>query len=308
RHPALTRRADPWSAAWEGRSRPWVGSTGSALQIQLLALFAEERAAARAAEFLAVAQPGAVARAMRLGVHLVVLLQHEGLLPLQEIEAVLARLLDQFAELFRRERADLAFRVHADPPQHFVLDDVADAGEPLLVEQGVGGEHVRAVAQALARPGRVPGVGHDVYAPVVELVDLAFEELHRARVEVEPAVVELQRETGRAAFLRVVDPGAAEQHEVDAQDEAVEIQQEVLAPAADRADLAAVAATRGDRLAGELRRRRAQDEEGGAFGHGPQARWGAVNLLWEVEECGGHVGGTEVATLLSRLPPLPQVA
>src|SRR5690606_16057739 len=290
RHPALTRRADPWSAAWEGRSRPWVGSTGSALQIQLLALFAEERAAARAAEFLAVAQPGAVARAMRLGVHLVVLLQHEGLLPLQEIEAVLARLLDQFAELFRRERADFAFRVHADPPQHFVLDDVADAGEPLLVEQGVGGEHVRAVAQALARPGRVPGVGHDVYAPVVELVDLAFEELHRARVEVEPAVVELQRATGRAAFLRVVDPGAAEQHEVDAQDEAVEIQQEVLAPAADRADLAAVhaldvlaavARNLADHLAGELLRLLAQDDDGGAFGHTGNAIALPVNRLWE---------------------------
>src|SRR5690606_29084264 len=68
----------------------------------------------------------------------------------------------------------------------------------------------------------------------------------------------------------------AEQQEVDAQREAVERQQEVLAPAADVAELqslqpvdrlAAVAGHFADALAGELRRLLLEDDDGRAFGH-----------------------------------------
>ena len=67
-----------------------------------------------------------------------------------------ARLAHQFAQLGRRQRADRGQRMHADAEQHLVLDDVAHAGEDVLVEQGVAGQHVRMRAQALARQLRVP--------------------------------------------------------------------------------------------------------------------------------------------------------
>src|SRR5690606_1709341 len=250
------------------------GRSGGA--VALLAGLAEEGPPSGAAELLAVGQAGAVARAVGLRVHLVVLLERERLLPLEEVEAVLAGLLHQLALLSRRQRADLALRVRADPPEHLVLDDVADPGEPFLVEQRVGRDHVRALAQALARPGRVPGVGHHVQRPIVVVVQFAFEELHRAGVEVEPAVVELQREPRRAAWLGVVDARAAEQQEVHAQREAVERQQEVLASTADVAHhqslhardvLAAVAGDPAHGLDGELRRLLLEDDDGRALGH-----------------------------------------
>src|SRR5690606_37178682 len=113
--------------------------------------------------------------------------------------------------------------------------------------------------------------------------------------------------------------GAAEQHEVDAQDEAVEIQQEVLAPAADRADLAAahaldvladVARNLADHLAGELLRLLAQDDDGGAFGHTGNAIALPVNRLWERRKsrsfCRGSRRSHKWHQFLSRLPPLQQ--
>src|SRR5690606_36530987 len=87
------------------------GRSGGA--VALLAGLAEERPPPGSTELLAIRQSGAVARAVGLRVHLVVLLEHEGLLPLEEVEAVLARLLDQFRLLARRQRADLALGVHA---------------------------------------------------------------------------------------------------------------------------------------------------------------------------------------------------
>src|SRR5690606_23080414 len=147
------------------------GRSGGA--VALLAGLAEEGPPSGAAELLAVGQAGAVARAGGLRVHLVVLLEHERLLPLEEVEAVLARLLDQFGLLARRQRGGLALGVLADPPVHFVLHYVADRREPLLSRQHVGREHVRALAQAFACPRRVPGVGHHVQRPVVVGVQLA---------------------------------------------------------------------------------------------------------------------------------------
>src|SRR5690606_390903 len=141
----LGRAARPHHLAGCGhhpRQRPAPAAprapAATSLAIQLLAGLTARPPAPRAPQFLAVRQAGAVARAGRLRVYLVVLLQHVRFLPLEEVEAVFARLLHQFAELARRQRADLALRVHADPEQDFVLDDVADAGGQVLVEQGVG--------------------------------------------------------------------------------------------------------------------------------------------------------------------------
>ena len=208
--------------------------------------------------------------------NLVVLLQLERLLPAIEVEAVLARLAHQLAQLAGRQRAHRAFRVHADAMQHFVLDDVADAGEHVLVEQRVGCNHPGRGAQLATRGGGVPCVGHDVGAPLVVGVEVALEEAHRTGIEVQCfALAEAERQPRRTlAFF--IDAPAAEQQEVDAQAEAVELQQEVLSPAAYGQDLAplhardvlrAVARDPQDPATGELRRGLAEDDDGGAFGH-----------------------------------------
>src|SRR5690606_18065913 len=104
------------------------------LAVASLAGVAPERAALGATEALAERQPVPVARAGGLRVHLVVPPQLVGLLPAVEVEAVLTRLRHQFGELARRQRADPALGVDADPVQHFVLDDVAHAREQRLVQ------------------------------------------------------------------------------------------------------------------------------------------------------------------------------
>src|SRR5690606_1597202 len=225
---------------------------------------------------LAVAEGRAVARAAGLRVHLVVLLQYEVLLPAVEIKAVFARLLHQLRQLARGQGPDPAFRMHPDPVQHLVLDDVADAGEDLLVQQRVGSQRIGPRAQLAARGRRVPGVGHHVAAPVVVVVEGALQEPQRGGVEVQhfaPAEAERQ---ARGGVPLLVDPVAAEQQEVHALAEAAEFEQEVLAPAPYRNHLApahaadvlpAVAGDPQHLAAGEPGRGLAQDDDGGTFGH-----------------------------------------
>src|SRR4051812_28031084 len=70
-------------------------------RVQFLADVAEECPTLRAPQVLAIGEAIAIARTLRLRVHLVVLSQHERLLPFQEIETVFARLFDQLAKLAR---------------------------------------------------------------------------------------------------------------------------------------------------------------------------------------------------------------
>src|SRR5690606_13402602 len=137
---------------------------------QALALRAEECAPARGAEELDVAESMPVARAGLSGVHLVVLLQLEGLAPAVEVEAVVARLAHQVTELASRQGAGAAAGMQADALTHFVLDDVADAGEYTLVQQHVGDHAVGRGAQLASRLRGVPAVGHHVTGPIVDLV------------------------------------------------------------------------------------------------------------------------------------------
>src|SRR5690606_21038587 len=88
--------------------------------VQLLAVSAVERAP------LLFPQPGLEPQlapapgALGPGVHLVVLLEHEVLLPAVEVEAVLARLLHQFAQFAWGQGADGRLGMHADAEQHLV--------------------------------------------------------------------------------------------------------------------------------------------------------------------------------------------
>ena len=124
--------------------------------------------------------------------------------------------------------------MHANAKQPFVLDDVADAGKDVLIQQRIARQHVRMLAQLLARFRRVPLRRHHIGRPVIEIVQRSLDQTHRACVKVELAVRELESQF-RWALLARVDQIAAEQQEVDAHAEAVELQQQVLAPAAQRA-------------------------------------------------------------------------
>src|SRR5690606_8419449 len=123
------------SSPCAGHVRPrrcWSGSPAESA-IQALAVRTPECPPAGLAQMLAELQAGAVTWTFRAGVHLVVALEHEGLLPFQEVEAVVARLVHQFAQFARRQCAHPAFRMHPGPVQHLVLDDVPDPGKHVLV-------------------------------------------------------------------------------------------------------------------------------------------------------------------------------
>src|SRR5690606_19814544 len=207
-------------------------------------------------------------------------------LPAVEIEAVVARLADERAQLARGQRADRALGMHLDPEQDLVLDDVADAGEHALVEQRVGGDHAGPRRELATGGRRVPRIGHHVAAPVVIVVHVALAEHQRAGVEVQLAVVEGQAQAGRGVLAALVHAPAAPKHEVDAQVEAGELQQQVLAPAVQREQALAVhprdrqpavadhlAHDVADELVGLL----AQDDKGRTFRHGaslpPAGSW-----------------------------------
>ncbi len=208
--------------------------------------------------------------------HQPVLAQDELPLPVQEIEAVLPRLFDDLAQLARWQRADRGFRMHARAEQHLVLDDVAHAGKDVLVQQRVADQGVRVFLQFPARQSGIPRGIHHVAAPVVGVLQRAFDVLHRRGIDVELAVVELQRYPRRGR-LALIDAVAAEHQHVHAQAEASELDQEMLAPAA-QGDHAtafhagqverAVARRQAHGLPTELRRRLAQDDDGRTFRHG----------------------------------------
>jgi hypothetical protein len=100
----------------------WRNDSG----VPFLAAFAEETATVGAAEVgLGEGNIAAGADGFRVGQP--VLFQYILFFPFQEIEAVLACLVDQRPQLGRGQRTDSGGRMDADPEQHLVLDDVAHA-------------------------------------------------------------------------------------------------------------------------------------------------------------------------------------
>ena len=228
--------------------------------------------------------------------HLPVLLQHERALPGEELETVPACLRDQLAQPARRQVADAGSRMHADAEQHLVLDDVAHAGEYLLVQQRIADLCGGRGLEPAAGQGRVPAIAHHVRAPVVHLVQRLLDEHHRARIDVELAVVEAQRHPG-GCRLALVDQPAAEHHQVDAQAEVVEFQQEVLAPAAHgphpaavhaRQRLAGVAADLAHGAAGEPPGRLTQQHDRRPFRHGTHRTSGQQVRTLTPSACDGR--------------------
>lgn len=205
--------------------------------------------------------------------------QDEALLPFEEVEAVLPCLGDQLTELSRWQIADARLGVDANPEQHLVLDDVADAGEDLLVEQGIADPRVGLGLERAPGQLRIPVRIEHVDAPVVAVLERPFDVLERRRVDIEFTVVEAQRGAGGRRFA-LVDPVRAEHQHVHAQAEAAKLDQEVLAPAPQRDDAASLHAGEIERavargvahgLAAELGRLLTQDHDRRAFGHGSSA-------------------------------------
>jgi hypothetical protein len=108
-------------------------------------------------------------------VHLPVPLQHVATLPFEEIEAVVPRLRHQLQQFGVRQGADAAEGMHEDAEQHFVLDDVADAGKDRLVQQRVAGEFRGPGAELRLRRMRIPAGRQDVRRPIVGGIEIAFD-------------------------------------------------------------------------------------------------------------------------------------
>ncbi len=206
--------------------------------VQHLIIRAEERASPCGPQ-VELADRAAAQRADLFRVHLPMLLQFETAVPLQEIKAVGAGLLDHGGKPAWRQVAQPGGRMDTYPEQHLVLDDVAHVGEDGLVQKRITGHDIRHGLQLAPGQLWIPGLVHHVRTPIVDVVQRLVDQAHGARVEVQLTVVEHQRYP-RRAWLPFVDAPAAEHHQVDAQRVAAEFQQEVLAPTADRLDPAAL--------------------------------------------------------------------
>ena len=88
--------------------------------------------------------------------------QLEDFFPLVKVEAVLARLVDQFGKFARWQLAHYAFRVNADPEKHLILDYVSYAGKDALLEQGIANIQMGKLFQLSARSRRIPLIAHDI--------------------------------------------------------------------------------------------------------------------------------------------------
>lgn len=201
--------------------------------------------------------------------------QFECLFPLEEVETIVPGLFDEFREFARGKGADLALGMDAYPEQHFVLDDVADAGEDVLVEECIGGQFFRFRLELFPGFRRVPRIVHYIGGPVVLCVDRVFEHLQRAGVEIQIAGFELQMKPGSWLCL-FVDAIGAEEQEVDADRLFREEYEEVFAPASEFDDLAAghagevdgrVTGGGQDLFTGELFYFFFQYDDGGTFWH-----------------------------------------
>src|SRR5204863_4139116 len=113
--------------------------------------------------------------------------------------------------------------------------------------------------------------------PVVDLVERLVDEAHRAGVEVELAAAREMQAEARLGLLARIDPVAAEHHEVDPQRKRRQLDQEMLAPAAQRDDALAdeallvdprVALDGNDAPADEALRLVPQADDRRPFGHG----------------------------------------
>jgi len=138
------------------------------------------------------------------------------------------------------------------------------------------GQQARAFAQALERRARAPGLAHHIHAPVVGRIQRPLDQLHRTGIEIQLAVGEAEAQA-RRGVLAFVDAVAAEQQQVDAHGDILQLDQQMLAPAAEfthhlagqpcLVDLGTAFGAL-DALTGECRDFLAENDDGWTFGHG----------------------------------------
>ncbi|AKK62804.1 hypothetical protein FE36_02410 [Xanthomonas oryzae pv. oryzicola] len=125
--------------------------------------------------------------------------------------------------------------MHADTVRHLVLDDVAHAGKERLVEQCIGYQHAGHSASLATRLRSIPQRIHRMRCPVVDIVQRALDELHRARIKIQSlAVGKFQAQPRHRVGFVFVGAVTAEQQKVDAHAEMRALDQNVFAPATPR--------------------------------------------------------------------------
>lgn len=146
-----------------------------------------------------------------------------------KIETVVARLGHPFAEFACRQRIYRALRMYADTVQHLVLDAVAHAHKEGLVEQCIGGQHAGHSAALATRLCSIPQRIHHIRCPVVDIVQRALDELHRARIKIQSlAVGKFQAQPRHRVGFVFVGAVTAEQQKVDAHAEMRALDQKCL--------------------------------------------------------------------------------
>src|SRR4051812_40041313 len=121
--------------------------------------------------------------------------------------------------------------MHAYAKQHLVLDDVADAGKDVLIEQSIAGKHVCIGAKFPGSCSCVPELRHHIGAPVVHIIERAFDGANGTCVKIEFTFRELELQFCRAG-LAGIDRITAEEQEMDPESETGKLDQEMFSPAA----------------------------------------------------------------------------
>lgn len=171
-----------------------------------------------------------------------ILPQREDSSKLQKAHRKYAGVSDNRAQLPIRNSSGALKRARPGAEEHFVLDDVAHAGEDRLIQQDIGDFLTRKGTDLPKGRLGIPLARHDVGGEVVVAPRVrVFDKFQRGAPDGDFAVGEVQHQPGRAAPAIVTCDGHAfhrggkrpPQHEVDAQRERVKLKNEMLAPGED---------------------------------------------------------------------------
>jgi hypothetical protein len=184
-------------------------------------------------------------------VHLEVLAKLEDAPQFQESKREGAGVRHDRSQLLRGYAAHFSERAHARPEQHFVLDDVSDAGEDGLIEQYVRNLGVWECSHLRQRRAAVPFIRHDIGGKVIRIPRMRIlHVLHGGCPDRNLTVWKVHHQTRRAAAPVIASHRCAfdrrgeraPEHEMHAQRERVELKDEMFPPREDVLDFEPVEA------------------------------------------------------------------
>ncbi len=149
---------------------------------------------------------------------------------------------DDGSEFLWRDFSDSHEGTGSRPEEHFVLNNVADAGEDGLIEQHIGNFRTWKSADLFQCGLRIPSIGHDVGGEVVLALGVwTIDPFHRCRPDGDFAVWEIHHQPRRPSAPIVAGDGRpvdgrrerSPEHEMHTEREGVELEDQMFSPGED---------------------------------------------------------------------------